>query len=294
MNITKSTFRLLSGLLVISTAAFFTGCKEDEPQLAANDSQDVSSEAVSDSYFEDAEDLSATVALTDDADFGVRAEGLKGRDDRFACATITIKKQINDNPDTIIVDFGSGCTDSKGNVRKGKIIVIYDGSRLALESQIITKFDGFYVNGIKFEGTRTVTVWAIDSPNNTFITHLIELEGGKITWPDGTFAERDAQHLRKWVHNGTLTNRSDDQVILLAEGTAYGSNRNGREYVMAITEDIVFKASCFAQSKFLPVSGEKVLTVGDRVITVNYGEGDCDNSITVTIGNVSRTVTVNR
>jgi len=291
---TKNAFRCLSAMAIILMAVIFTGCKEDEPGLATNDSQDVNSEAVSDSYFEDTEDLSSTVALTDDNDFGGRAEGLKGRDDRFACAIITIKNKAEDVEagDTIIVDFGTGCTDLRGNVRKGKIVIYYTGNRNTLESQIVTKFDGFYVNGIKFEGTRTVSVNEI---SNLYIVHEISLENGKITWPDGSFAERDAHHFRKWFHNGTFANRIDDVVTILAEdGWAEGSNRNEREYVMDITEDIVFKGSCFSVNKFLPVSGEKVLLVGDREITVNYGEGDCDNTISVTIGGVTREVTVNR
>jgi hypothetical protein len=63
---------------------------------------------------------------------------------------------------------------------------------------------------------------------------------------------------------------------------------------MEITEDIVFKAECLSDKKFLPVSGEKILSVNGRVITVNYGSGSCDNTITVTINGESTEVTVVR
>lgn len=300
MNTVKKSFRLLSALLAFSMAAFLVSCGEDEDTLASADQQSVSSEASLDSYFEDAEDISSSVSFAADEDLGGRQAGsIKERDNRLSCATITIKKQNDANADTIVVDFGvEGCTDPKGNVRKGKIIIVYSGNRATVDSEITTTFDGFYVNGIKVEGTRSVSVYAID---NTSITHYITLTDGKLSWPDGSTASRSASHYRKWVHNATPLNILDDQVILLSgedtPGTATGENREGVAYTMQITEDIVFKTSCWSTGKYLPASGEKILVVGSNVprqITVNYGSGDCDNTITVTINGQSRTVTVSR
>src|SRR5690349_24250572 len=132
MNITKNGFRLLSAVLIFSLAAFVVSCSEDDPQVGFTESQSVTSEAASDSYFEDAEDLSSAVSNADNADLGGRATGsIKDRDSRFACATITIKNKTNTTvqQDTIIIDFGTGCEDAKGNVRKGKILIYFYGER---------------------------------------------------------------------------------------------------------------------------------------------------------------------
>ncbi len=46
--------------------------------------------------------------------------------------------------------------------------------------------------------------------------------------------------------------------------------------------------------KYLPVSGEKVLTIEGKSIIINYGQGDCDNVVTVTVDQVTKEVTVDR
>lgn len=290
MNTKKIGLRLISALLIFAMAAFVISCSDDESEVSFTDSQSVSSEASVDSYFEDAEDISATASLAADGDLGGRVAGL---DDRF-CDNVIIRflRKNVANPDTILIDFGSGdgCTDPRGNVRKGKIRIVFSpGSRFQIDNTVTTTFISFSVNGILMEGTRTVTLTSLEPP-----THEITLTDGRLTWPDNSTATRTAHHFRQWDRNGTPINRTDDRIIILEGGTASGTNRNEKEYSMQITQDIVFKASCHIVKKFLPVSGEKVLTVGDRQITVNYGEGDCDNVITVTINGVSKEVTVDR
>jgi hypothetical protein len=289
MNILKNSLRLLSIALTFSVGAFLISCSEDET-LNSSDKQSVSSEASTDSYFEEAEDLSSTVSFATNGDLGGRVHGVD--DDRLVCATLSLSDGATLTDGTITIDFGTGCT--RGEItRKGKIIITYSGDRRTEGSSHTITFDGFYVNGVKIEGTRTVEVF---DATETYIIHEITLTGGKITWPDGTSASRDAHHFRKWDRKGTPA-RLDDEIRILADGTATGSNRDGVEYSMQITEDIVFKAECLALKRFLPASGEKVLLIGanaGREITVNYGTGDCDNLITVTINGQTTVVTVSR
>jgi hypothetical protein len=299
MNTLKKSFRLLGVMLVFVVAALIASCSEEDT-LNSTDQLTVSAEASTDSYFEEAEDISSSVSFSADADLGGRSAGsIKDRDNRLACATITIKKHNEANPDTIVIDFGSeGCADNRGNVRRGKIIITYSGQRASLDSEINTTFEEYYVNGVNLEGKRRVTVYAID---NTSITHKIELTEGRISWADNTTATRTATHYRRWDHNGTLLNLADDQIILLSgsttPGTAAGLTRNGEEYTMEITSDIIFKASCLLSKKYMPVSGSKVILISGntgREITVDYGTGDCDNSISVTINGKTKMVTVSR
>jgi hypothetical protein len=293
MSLSKIGFQQFSILVSFVVAALVASCSEDDSQIGYSEKQSVTSEAALDSYFEDVDDISATASLATEADLGGRKQRF---DDRF-CDNVKIKflHKSNADPDTIITDFGldPGCTDPRGNVRKGKIIIVFTpGSRFQTGNAVTTTFENFSLNGVKIEGTRTVTLTALDPP-----TQKIQLEGGKITWPDNTTATRDAQHLRKWDNKGTIQ-RSDDEMVIFGTndfpGGASGLNREGKEYTMQIEEDIVFKVACAGQSKFLPVSGEKLLNINGRVITVNYGSGSCDNLITVTINGESKEVTVTR
>lgn len=285
---TKIGFRLLSAMTLFSLSIYFMSCKQDD-ELGVGDSQNVSSEAAVDSYFEDAEDLSSTALMAEDpTSLGGR---VAGNDTRF-CDNTTVSFVGTNTEGTITIDFGTaeGCTDPRGNVRKGKIIITFSGNRFQINNSVSTTYENFSVNGVKIEGIRTVQLTSIEP-----VIHEITVEDGKITWPDNSFATRDlAHHFRKWDMKGTPLDRTDDEVVLLEGGTATGINRRGKEYSMEISSDIVFKAACFSTSKFLPAAGEKILSVEGKQIIVNYGQGDCDNVISVTINGVTRVVTVER
>jgi hypothetical protein len=294
MNILKKSFRLLSVMLVFSVAALVISCS-DEDTLNSADQQTVSSEASSDSYFEDAEGIASSAAFATNAELeGGRTSSL---DSRLTGATITFAEGSTEEGGTITIDFGTGKTFN-GVVRAGKIIIEYTGARRTQGSSHTIYFENFYVNGVRIEGVRTVTVSQVD-PN--FITHHIELIDGKITWNEGmaneTSATRTSTHDRKWIHNGTPLIPTEDEIRILKDGIAGGTNRNGTDYEMQITADIVFRAECLSQKRFLPVAGEKVLLVGGNTgkeITVNYGTGECDNVISVTINGQTKVVTVSR
>ena len=290
MTIQKSRFRQVSSLLIFMLAFFVINCSEESPQVGFSDKQSISSEASSDSYFEDAEDISFTVSLASNTDVINHGRTAALDDARLACATLSLSVGATTTNGTITVDFGTGCAFN-GVTRKGKILITYSGERLQLGSSISITFENYSVNDVKIEGVRTVTIYAITT---SYITHEITLVNGKITWPDGSTATRNSMHLRKWDWNGTPLLRSDDSISLLADGTAEGTNRNGKSYTMQITKDIVFRAECLATKNYLPVSGEKILNVDGKVITVNYGSGSCDGTILVTINGESREVTVVR
>ena len=290
-NTRKFGFHLLSALMIISMAAFVTSCSDDVSQVTPTAQASVSSEASTDSYFEDVESIASSVSIASDADLGGRMASL---DDRFcANAKVTLMRKNDANSDTVKVEFiGDGCTVN-GITRKGTITIIFaPGQRKALLGEIKTILN-LTINGVKIEGTRTVVLKTFSYENGIGeIKHEITLEGGKISWPDGTYAERESHHFRKAVFSVTPGNNT---VTLLAEGgNASGKNRNGKDYEMTITKDIVFKASCTADKKFLPVEGEKVILVNGKTISVNYGDGTCDNIITITINGESKEVTVDR
>ena len=67
-------------------------------------------------------------------------------------------------------------------------------------------------------------------------------------------------------------------------GASNGTDRDGNTYEVTILEPIVFKRDCGRILKFLPVSGIKQIIVngGEHEIIYNYGDGECDNIVTIT------------
>jgi hypothetical protein len=295
----------LSSLMLAFVLILGSCSKSDEVTVSEN-TLNVNTESSEDSYHNDADDLANSIASLPDGSITGRSEGVN--DTRFCTDTkVTLRKADNENSDTLIIDFGTvGCKDVKGNTRKGKIIVIFNpGKRSYPQFTNTVTFENFFVNGVKVEGTRTIkNVTSTIVEGAPDITFDISLTGGKLTFPDGTTATRTTRHFRQWARGGTALDFSDDQQKILAfyievQSTASGSNRKGYTYEMKVTKDIVYKNSCLKDSKiFIPVSGTKTLKVtkdGKSVdITVDYGDGTCDKTVTITTSGKTETVTVSR
>ena len=308
-----NTMKKLSYYYLIALLfSVLVSCKDDKDEFSPADSQEVNNEATTDAYFEDTDDM-ATQAVSADASTttGAReASEMNGRTDgtrpgtkptddaRFTCATFTFEF-ASDNTQAIphgyiTIDFGTGCTDPRGNVRKGKIKVEFKGKKFLPGSSVITTLDGYYINGVKIEGTRTVTTASTSTLNQPKFN--VTVTDGKVIWADGTFATREAfRTLTISIPSGDLTVSQTDGKSYAAAGTTRGSSTSpGKTYQVTITKPLVYKRSCAVSSKvFMAVEGTKVLTTDSRTITIDYGDGTCDKKVTMTINSKSEEVTVN-
>jgi hypothetical protein len=280
-------------LLAFSFLIIINGCqREDEDRFTAADATDISEEAVVDSYFQDVDDI-ATVAIhtPDDAEYsGGRTSGeIIIQDNRLACTgvVVTITPGINstvDNPYGLLtVDFGTGCTDAKGNVRKGKLIFNYTGKRFESGSSVVMTTDDYYINGIRLEGTRTST--NITASLNDAPKFHVTVENGKAIFPDNSVALRESDITWSWIRE---SNPALDKLIVHSNSTANGVTRVGRSYAVSLLQELEYHRFCS-----MAVSGIKKFVIdGEKEITFNYGEGDCDTIFTVTMNGFSKTITL--
>jgi len=133
------------------------------------------------------------------------------------------------------------------------------------------------VDSIQVEGVITHTILDIDEEG--FKTTSITLEGGKLTFPDGTFATRDSEKIRYRYRGETI-----EDSYATVDGWANGANVEGIDYSMNIDETLWFQGGCFEHGKgFIPVKGIKTITKGEDVIVLDYGDGECDNLVTATV-----------
>ncbi len=275
--------RIISYLFAgLFTAALISSCQDegtDPAQIAEEDVQSAINETEIESVLEDVDEitfyslLTSTNARIEDAD-----------DCPINCAEVTHDK---DNK-TIIIDYGDGCEDRRGRIRKGIIIITYTDNRLVPGAVQTITFNEFYIDGKKIEGVRTREniSTGFDEP----LKYKITLTNGKITWEDGTFATREAEWIRTRIR---AANPVNDQII--KEGHASGITRRNKEYSVEITKPIVWKRGCMpALRVFIPVEGTKVRTVGDVTITIDYGDGECDNEFSITKDGLTVTHKFNR
>lgn len=283
----------IPAILAMGSLLALADCNQNAAiDYSSDDNANVQSEVNSDSQLEEVDDMAAVAVSSDAATISGREEVVIS-DDRFTCATVTLDRATSANPPVntilnphgfITIDFGSGCSGPGGRRRTGKIIFEYIGRRFLPNSKIITTFQNFYVNGIKIEGTRTLSNTSVNE--TSAVSFSILEEGMKVTYPDGTFATRTSSRIRTW--NRTTSPTGD---VWTVKGSAVGTNRKGKDYVMTITKELLYKRSCAISNKvFMPVSGIKDLKVGSKEVTVDYGEGGCNTKVKITILGKSKEV----
>ncbi len=293
---TNNFSRKTAAMVAVVSLGFAISCSQDQTPFqteAANAAED----AITDYYYEDADDMgSLTLEATPEAAGGKTAKLI---DDRLLCATITVTPDsINgteDNPiGDIVIDFSDNdageCVDPRGNVRKGKILIHFEGKRFHPGSFFVLTPDGYSINDIQLEGTRTTTNIQETIVSNPL--HEIVLTGGKATWPDGSVATKEHCVTREWIRANTplldqiIVSQCADEAF-----AATGVNRRGINYEMSILVPIVHQRGCP-----LPVSGIKqfVDLNSGKVMTIDFGGGECDTIVTISIDGSSRTVNVGR
>lgn len=235
--------------------------------FSPEDSEDATTNMVDDFSNDDAEDIGMTALGSESSQGGKIAD----TDDRFECATVT--RTGDKAAGTIRIDFGDGCKDRRGRIRRGVIAIVYVGEWKAPGSTWTMTFENYFVNDVNLTGIRNVVNITTDT---TRLRFKIDLEDGTATWPDGRIARRRMHHIREHERNA-----SNILMRLIIYGTAEGNHRNGRGYQIEILEPLVYERACAQEGVFIPVKGKKLIKHGNRSITVDYGDGTCDNVVTL-------------
>jgi hypothetical protein len=266
MNVTTGKFSFIC--LTIAIGLLVSCNKENAvPDLTSEDTENASVDTEQASYMDDADDV-VTEGLAYNDDSG----GKVAVDERLSCALLS--HEGTGSSGKLRIDFGDGCTDPRGNVRRGAIVVEHDRRWNEAGGRWSISYDDYSINDVRIEGTRTVT---IVSANDSLIVSDVILAAGKITFPDGRVITRDAKHRREHErHSNHLLDR------LIIYGTATGAWHDGTGYSIEILERLIYRRACSAQGVIIPVKGKKLIKHGERELTVAYGEGDCDNVVVLT------------
>lgn len=307
MNAMKKTANFWLALMV---AGSFTACNENLIDYSSNDNSNVQAESNADSHLEDASDMASLAVAADPGTLtGGRSDGYAQgarsikdliSDARLACAEVTLEFADDNIPGGpgvvavphgfITIDFGTGCEGPAKKVRKGKIVIEFKGRRFLPGSFISITFVDFSINGIKVEGNRKET--NISENILSSVKFNIVESDLKVTFLDGTFETRAGNRIREWDRAASPTG----DIWLLYNGSssepaAAGVNRRGIGYVVNITKKLVFKRSCAVNSGIvIPVEGIKELITDKKKIVIDFGNGECDRKVVVTINGKSKDV----
>lgn len=281
MKTTLSFSRILL-LLAITSLVNLSACRKKDD--LDNDTSSSKNENTAERYFNEVQDIADQAAKTGDlSTFKLSSnEGMLLSN----CAVITFDTLGNvsvSNPDTIIIDFGTSCLCNDSKTRSGKIIISSTG-RYRNEGSIITITpENYFVNGNQILGSRIVTNTgnnALGQPTfNVLVNGTIILanDEGTITW--------NATRQRTWIQGSNTLIFSDDVYSITGESS--GAKVNGQTWTSIITSPLVHKRICHQI-----VSGVLQVTPSNKPIrAIDFGQGNCDNTLTVSINGNSYTIT---
>jgi hypothetical protein len=200
-----------------------------------------------------------------------------------ADCSVIITIDTTSSPKSVTVDYGSSnCTCNDGKTRRGKIITTFTGQYIAPGTIITHTPVDYYVNDIKYEGTKTVQNMGLNASGQPFFNVQID---GTATLESGEVVDYTSTRVRTWTTGfNTLLNRFDDEYDIT--GTSEASFSSGEGYTGNTTSPIHIKVGCG-----FPVSGTLDITpTGKPVRQINYGDGTCDYSFTVTVSGYTFTI----
>lgn len=278
----------LIGIFISTAALTFYSCSDDVEDISESGSTDIaiedaSLETTSSELMEEI-DEAADFATSSFESNGGRLLGAFGGKRFGDCATVT----EDETTGIKTIDFGEeGCEGRDGRVRKGKIIVTHEGERDVPGFKRTITLEEFSVDTVAIEGTRVLTYV---SGTDTEKEYNAILTNGKLTFPDGTVATRESTRTRIATFD-----EEGEKLQVERFGSASGINRESLTYENTVDEStpIVTMSVCRAEGTYAPVSGILSINIeGESEKTIDYGDGTCDNLVTITQDGISTEVEI--
>ncbi len=200
------------------------------------------------------------------------------------CATIT-RTQAN-GVITIVVDYGTP-RDCDGRKVGGKMTT-------QIPLRPATNASGLFTQTITYEkfqrGPRTISgkhSVSLVLENGKLVTKE-SFTQTSITTENGKTILFNSIKARKTDTKGTPLNANDDEIVITGSTTATGSD--GKTFASTITKSIIVKVACRATSGGFPVMGIIEIVCPEKPKSiVDYGDGSCDRTYTVTTNGVTET-----
>jgi hypothetical protein len=219
------------------------------------------------------------------AQVGFISNSLKSGDISFgSCPTIIVN--YTTPPYSITLNWGTECTGSDGVKRTGKIDISLNGIMNVANNVATMKIENYVTDGKKVSGTTRITS-AGPNPGNGWPRYNIFAEG-KIEFANKSVISYRYEGVTLQAE-GTLTPMVlADDVWRTEIHSASGVNQDGTTWTAKSTKVMIKKGDCkwynSGTYEITPSQGDK--------ITIDFGDGTCDNKATLTKGSVTTQITL--
>lgn len=182
-------------------------------------------------------------------------------------------------PKSVMLDYGSGCTDLLGIKRAGNINITLQ-KLWEPSSTSSVEYGNYTENQVKMNGKVSLTNVSDNTGAglNLLVTNL------KRTEATGTESSvESALTFRQTAGGITFWDWNDD--IYSITGSTKVALANGQSAAMSITLPLTKSNNCAWPSK-----GSAALVINNVPMTIDYGNGTCDNEAAVTINGTTYTI----
>lgn len=232
-----------------------------------------------------AEGFSDEVTTMADEAYSSNKLSSRGSYDNGGILADTVK--ITKVDSTVTIDFGTtGVVGKDGRLRKGKIIISFNGGYRKTSSMVTQSFQDYSVGGNQFSNTSTrkLTYKGLDSLGNPSWDIVADIT---ITKANGKTISWTSTRTRTMIAGlNTPLNWTDDVYKII--GSASGTTSNGKTYTLTIDKALIAKVIC-------PHLQEGIIshTRGTRTFSIDYGYGTgtpCDAQAELTLPNGTKSI----
>lgn len=205
------------------------------------------------------------------------------------CASVTVEDSGDEDgfPKTITVDYGDGCAGRMGMGRTGTVVIEISDTIINAGAVYQVTASDLTIGNRQIEMSATVTNLGLVDGNwvISFEIHSTTT----FTTNNGTFVTvRDFSGEREWLSGFDTPEVQDDQFLKTGWGTITVNDELTFEKRISEDDPVFIDRSC----KF-PISGIVEITKNGESMTIDYGQGDCDNVAVVTKDGESEEIELN-
>ncbi len=201
-----------------------------------------------------------------------------------SCPTLIVN--FTTPPYSITLDWGTECTGIDGVKRTGKIDVSLNGMMTMANNVATMKIENYVSDNKKITGTVKITS-AGPNPGNGWPRYDFTSEG-KIVFADKSVISFKYEGVTLQQEGTTTPTSLADDVWRTEIHSASGVNQDGTTWTAKSTKVMIKKGDCkWYNSGTFEITPSK----GDK-ITIDFGDGACDNKAKMTKGSVTTEITL--
>lgn len=178
-------------------------------------------------------------------------------------------------PNTLTIDYGTnGVTGPHGHVRKGKLVIDYSAPMNTSGAVRTLNHVDFFIDDVEIGGTIALTNQGMNASGDLVFLRVVL--DRSLTFPSGKISSWTASQILTQVEGVGTDQRLDD--VWSITGSATGSNRDGKSFSLNTTEALLYPTTC----RWI-VDGVIEVVVAGETISIDYGDGSCNNDATITL-----------